>query len=487
MVMPRLDLGRYLGEHEYAERIEAAVSNRIVGGFCVFNGAASDAKQVISKLRAIHPQEHLLFSIDAEWGATMRLRGDVTEFPHARAIAESSFPRAAYLSGLAIGSELKAIGIDWDFAPVLDINSDPDNPIINIRSFAEDSDTVITNASEFIRGLTESRVLTSGKHFPGHGETKTDSHNSLPVLDVTPEVFASRELVPFIAIIDKGISSIMTGHLAAPKLARSLGASDEEAMLAATLSPFLIQKLLREKLGYNGVVVTDSLEMASVKALTGSDAVSCELAVRAGCDMLLMPTEFEESYRHLCSLAAHDSAFAGLVERSSARIASFISRIQDKKTEYSLEDHRELSFSIAKGAINVKGNIEHLSRIRRVVLATNDPSGQKRLDLLREELQRIMPEMLVVSESELTVENRGSSAIIYAQRPIGKLVDGETSKGNATEFLSRYRGMVSCIILLGNPYLSKNLSVSDTCIVRTFSDSVPSIQALAAFLAEARK
>jgi beta-glucosidase-like glycosyl hydrolase/CubicO group peptidase (beta-lactamase class C family) len=222
----------------------------------------------------------LLVAADFERGTAMRL-DEGTAFPHAMGVAATGDPRVAYLMGKITAIEARAAGVQWVFAPVGDVNINPENPIINTRSFGEDPQKVAEFVKEFVRGVEENGALATAKHFPGHGDTSMDSHIDLSVVTGDRARLNAVELVPFRAAIAAGVSTIMTGHLAVPAL-------EPNTELPATLSENILTGLLRKELGFDGVVVTDALDMGGVT----SRYPPAEVAVRAiasGADVLLVP------------------------------------------------------------------------------------------------------------------------------------------------------------------------------------------------------
>jgi beta-N-acetylhexosaminidase len=216
--------------------------------------------------------------VDQEGGRVARLRAPFTEWPPMATLGRSGDPALAERFARALAAELKAVGITLDFAPVLDIHTNPRNPVIGDRALAEKAEDVARLGRAIIRGLQGEGVAACGKHFPGHGDTSTDSHHELPVVEHPPERLREVELVPFMEAIEAEVAAIMTAHVLIPAL-------DERA--PATLSKRVITGLLREELGYDGVVLSDDLEM---KALTGEYPVpvAAVRAVEAGCDGILI-------------------------------------------------------------------------------------------------------------------------------------------------------------------------------------------------------
>src|SRR2546422_1121042 len=222
----------------------------------------------------------LLVGADFERGTAMRL-DEGTSFPTAMALAAAGNPKDAYAMGKITALEARAVGVHWIYAPDADVNNNPGNPIINTRSFGENPERVAQFVSEFVRGVRENGGLATAKHFPGHGDTAADSHIDLPVIRADRARLDSLELIPFRAAISAQVDSIMTGHLNVPAL-------EPDPNTPATLSHNILTDLLRQQLGYQGLIVTDAMDMGgiTVRYAPGEAAVR---AVAAGADCLLMP------------------------------------------------------------------------------------------------------------------------------------------------------------------------------------------------------
>jgi beta-glucosidase-like glycosyl hydrolase/CubicO group peptidase (beta-lactamase class C family) len=266
----------------------------------------------------------LLFGADFERGTAMRLN-EGTSFPTAMALAAGGNPKDAYAMGKTTALEARAVGIQWIYAPVADVNNNPGNPIINTRSFGENPARVAEFVSEFIRGVQENGGIATAKHFPGHGDTASDSHIDLPVIKADRERLDHLELVPFRAAIAAGVGSIMTGHLSVPAL-------EPDPNTPATLSPRILTDLLRKQLGFEGLVVTDAMDMGgiTVRYAPGDAAVR---AFVAGADALLMPPVPEAAYDAL--LAATKSG-----EITEERLDASVRRILLAKAKLGLDKNR---------------------------------------------------------------------------------------------------------------------------------------------------
>jgi len=266
----------------------------------------------------------LLIGADYERGTAMR-QDEGTSFPTAMAIAAAGDPKDAYTMGKITALEARAVGVQWVYAPVSDVNNNPGNPIINTRSFGEDPARVSEFVAEFIRGVQENGAMATAKHFPGHGDTATDSHIDLPVIKADRERMERLELVPFRAAIAAGVASIMTGHLNVP-------AFEPDASTPATLSSNILTDLLRKQLDFQGLVITDALDMGgiTVRYAPGEAAVRAFLA---GADALLMPPVPDAAYQAVLAAAK-----SGRI--SQERLDASIRRILQAKARLGLNQNR---------------------------------------------------------------------------------------------------------------------------------------------------
>lgn len=260
----------------------------------------------------------LLIGADFERGAAMRL-DEGTSFPTAMALAAAGDPRDAYTMGKITTLEARAVGIQWIYAPDSDVNNNPSNPIINTRSFGEDPQRVAEFVAEFVRGVEENGGLATAKHFPGHGDTASDSHIDLPVIHADKKRLEQLELVPFRAAIAAGVSSVMTGHLAVPSL-------EPDPNTPATLSFNVLTELLRRELGFQGLVVTDAMEMGgiTVRYAPGEAAVR---AVLAGADALLMSPVPDAAFEALQSAVKSGRLSVERLDASVRRILEAKARL----------------------------------------------------------------------------------------------------------------------------------------------------------------
>jgi beta-N-acetylhexosaminidase len=281
-----------------------------------------------------------LVAADQEGGIVARVGPPATELPGNMALGATRSTDDAQTAARISGSEIKALGINWNFAPVADVNVNAANPVIGVRSYSEDPTLAADMTAAQVRGYQGANIAAAAKHFPGHGDTATDSHTGIPVIDHTREQWETIDKPPFQAAIDQGVRAIMTAHIVVP----SLDPSGDPA----TLSKPIMTGILRQEMGYDGVVITDSLGMAGVRDKYGDDRVPV-LALKAGADMLLMPPDLDLAYN-----AVLDAVRSG--ELTEERINTSVSRILQLKWDLGLVDDPYVDVSDVP---NVVGTPEH--------------------------------------------------------------------------------------------------------------------------------
>ncbi len=262
--------GFWFGKTALADALELA--RRGVGGFCIYGGTLESVRQLVQQLRAASPLKHLFICADYEDGLGKWIPGTDWVLSNL-AVGASGSEEIAYQKGLTLAREAKRVGVDWVFAPVLDLCDEPQNPIVNTRSFGADPQLVARLGAALCRGLIDGGVLNSLKHFPGHGRTTQDSHLGLPVLPRTLKQLEQNELIPFRAALPYA-DSVMIGHLLLPEVDRKNPAS---------LSRTILTELLKNKLGFGGLVLTDALCMKAI----GDEKRAALQALRAGAHILL--------------------------------------------------------------------------------------------------------------------------------------------------------------------------------------------------------
>ncbi|WP_020615690.1 beta-N-acetylhexosaminidase [Paenibacillus daejeonensis] len=254
-----------------------------VGGFIFYQDNIEDMAQtasLVNELKEANREQSvpLFLGIDQEGGRVDRMPADVTSVPSPRMVAEQDDKRYSYASGLALGTQVRALGLNLDFAPVLDVNSNPNNPVIGDRAYGDVPEQVIRHGLEAMEGIRSARVIPVVKHFPGHGDTDVDSHLDLPVIHKSQEELKKFELKPFEAAVESQADAVMVAHLLIPDL---------DETYPASLSRAIINDLLREEMGYEGVIMTDDLTMKGItKHRTVGEAAV--LSLQAGSDIVLI-------------------------------------------------------------------------------------------------------------------------------------------------------------------------------------------------------
>ncbi|MEU6458064.1 glycoside hydrolase family 3 protein [Streptomyces sp. NPDC048232] len=314
---------RELGVRTVAELI----AKYHVGGVIYFSGWANniqDPRQIADLSNGVQRASLALptpipslISIDQEHGVNVRIGSGATQLPGAMALGAGRSLSDARTAGWISGTELAALGIHQNFAPVADVNVNPANPIINVRSFGADAREVGRMVDAQVTGYQRAGVVACAKHFPGHGDTGEDSHTGLPVITHTREEWERVDAPPFRAAIAAGVDSIMTAHLQVP----ALDPSNEPA----TLSPTILQGVLRDELGFDGVIVTDALNMQGVRTKYGDDRVPV-LALKAGADQLLFPPNMDVAYNGVLAAVRAGEITEDRLDESVLRIL----RVKDK-------------------------------------------------------------------------------------------------------------------------------------------------------------
>ena len=305
----------------------------------------------------------LLISADQEGGSVYRL-GSGTALPGNMALGATGNSEYARNAGQIIGSELSVLGINTNLAPVVDVNNNANNPVIGLRSYGDDAAMVGEMASKTIQGLAEYNVIGCAKHFPGHGDTATDSHYGLPSVDKSKDVLLQNELKPYEVAIDQGIEMIMTAHILYPQLDNSTVLSDktgQQEKLPATMSKAIITDLLKGEMGFSGIVCTDAMNMQGVSD-TYDQVQAVKLAINAGVDMICMPCVLYD----LDDLQALDAIIDGVEaavnnnEISEERLNDAVRRILTVKENRGILDWSENNYSLdqAKAVVGSKDNRE---------------------------------------------------------------------------------------------------------------------------------
>lgn len=310
------------------KEIKELIQDYHLGGIILFVrniGNTQDVRRLTSELQLLARQSGherpLFICIDQENGVVRRLGTGTTVLPGAMLLGATDNPDNAYRTGVATGKEMKELGINWNLAPVVDVNNNPRNPVIGVRSYSEDPVKVGLFAREAIRGMREAGIITTLKHFPGHGDTNMDSHLDLPAVPYNLDRLENVELLPYKALLKNYADVVMTAHIRFPAI--------DDSGLPATLSKNIITGLLREKLEYDGVVTTDCMEMNAVKNSVGT-AKGAVAAIKAGVDLVMVSHTIE------LQREAAETVFKAAVEGEIPQtiLAKAYERVQKLKERY---------------------------------------------------------------------------------------------------------------------------------------------------------
>ncbi|MCS7212547.1 MAG: glycoside hydrolase family 3 N-terminal domain-containing protein [Chloroherpetonaceae bacterium] len=338
------------------EAIAELVRTGKVGGVMFSKGDVYEAAMLANRLQRL-AKVPLLISADMEWGLSMRI-DRATEFPYNMAIAATRKPEYAFRVAQAIAKEARALGIHQNYAPSVDLNNNPSNPVINTRAFSENVTLTNQMAAAFIKGTQAGGLIATAKHFPGHGDTDIDSHKDLPVLPFERTRLDAVELKPFKWAVQQGVGSVMVGHLALPKISQS-------HKIPATLSPEITTKILREELGFKGLIVTDAMSMQGVRKHfeVGEAAVR---AVLAGNDMILMSPDIKAAQAAIFSAVQENRISVERINASVRKILAlkawlglnrsrFVS-LDDIETKVGIREHQRLAQEVADCSITLLRN-----------------------------------------------------------------------------------------------------------------------------------
>ncbi len=464
------------------KKLRKLVETDQVGGVIFFKGKAVDQVRLANHLQELAAIP-LLMAQDMEFGAAMRVE-EATRIIPAMGVAATGNPHNAWLMGWITAVEARALGVHQVYAPVVDVNNNPLNPVINVRSFSEDPATVSLYATEFIKGVQSTGLMATAKHFPGHGDTENDSHFTLPVIRHDYARLDTVELPPFREAILAGIASIMSAHISFPNLS-------DQPLVPGTLDPNVLGRLLVDSLRYEGLIVSDALEMRGVTSVfkPGEAAVA---AIHAGVDLIILsPNEdlaidsvVKAVQDNVISEARIDASLRkllywkfqlGLFELRESDVANTTSIVGHK-------DHRVISDRIARESVTLLRNEKNLLPLsphkqKRILLigVANDRSGTTG-KTLADEMSKYHPSVEFMSLNPRTTPAQ-QQVILRAARAADvtvvatyyTVVVGEltTTPGPRERFLRQIQDLTkpSVVLALGNPYTMSTMPNAEAHIV----------------------
>jgi beta-N-acetylhexosaminidase len=481
--------GKFLNRQspEFQSLKEHVVKIR-VGGVVLFAGNVYESAVLLNDLQTASKLP-LLVSADFERGASFRI-SDTTSFPWTMAIGATQSDEFAFQEGRITAQESRAMGVHWIFAPVLDVNNNPENPVINIRSFGEDPERVARLGAAFIRGARQGGVLTTAKHFPGHGDTSTDSHVGLPVVQSDLSRLESVEFLPFRTAIAAGVDSVMTAHVAVPQVTG-------QPKTPATLDPRILTDLLRNSLHFNGLVVTDALEMGGITGQYWCGLAAVK-AMQAGADVLLLPpdaliaiNEVERAVRRgdISESRIDQSVEKMLALKSSlglsrnrtapiSRIGSIIGSPENARVSQDIADR---SITAVKDELHLLP-ISPLERKKIFSLALTTDLESSPLSIFQGEMRRRFPGIRtawvnarVPDEVETDIEEAAAQSDLIIFSTLVRLTSGQDNisiPGTQRRLIRRLLAFPKPVLWLafGNPYVLR-MAPEVVAYVCTFSYS----------------
>ena len=305
------------GVSEITEAMKDTWARYPAGGIILFRKNLRDAEQLTAMTDAIHSLGGItpIVTIDEEGGMIARIANsglfDVPKYPNMQAIAETGDTDQAYAAGIGIGTYLKTFGIDATFAPVADVNTNPDNPVIGKRAFGDDPETAAEMVAAYLNGLHSTGTAGCIKHFPGHGDTTTDTHSGYAETNKTWEEMLACEMIPFRSGIEAGTDMVMVAHISAPAVTGD--------QTPATLSYTIVTEKLRQEMNYDGVVITDGMEMGAI-----TDNYDCAdaavQAILAGVDIILLPQDYQAAFEGVLAAVQNGTITEERLDESVMRI-----------------------------------------------------------------------------------------------------------------------------------------------------------------------
>lgn len=455
---------------EEIQKLEILIQKHSIGALCFFHSRASAATNYEGKNEVIfntnsfqtlqtligryqgvskHP---LLIAIDAEWGLAMRIE-NTPQYPYAITLgAIQGNDNLIYEVGRNIALDCKAAGIHWNLAPCVDINNNPNNPVIGYRSFGEDKINVAAKALAYVKGTESEGVLTSIKHFPGHGDTETDSHLGLPLIDKSKEELVENELYPFQKLIDQGVDSVMVGHLSVPALANG-------QTISSSISKVIIKGLLRGEMGFNGTVISDALNMHAVSKNYPTKGELEWLAFDAGNDVLCFSEHVVEGIATILK-----NASTAQIEESFQRVWKLKEKAlrsveMESRTSSKPKTDNKLNRKLAENSMTLlKGKVADISTFRNKDFCT--------LTIKRASLDKGANEILDSLKEIKTETEQEKDILILLTPPQVKPANNFGLLKEEIDFINELIQTKNVVLyLFGNPYVLNHLSIEKTTAV----------------------
>lgn len=502
-------------DSDFYQDIRRHVVENKVGGIVVFGAPVYDTAILINRLQS-EAKTPLLFSVDAETGIGMRFE-NTTIFPWAMAVGATGNPDFARKIGVITGREARAMGIHHVYSPVVDVNNNSNNPVINVRSYGENPEDVGRFGAAMVEGVQSSNAIATVKHFPGHGDTAVDSHSGLPIIDLPRERFEKVELVPFRKAIEAGVASVMIAHISLPQFddeqiqplknpvlpiySESVDLPKDSATIPATLSKKVQTDLLRNQMNFQGLIVSDAMDMSGLTLYIGQEEAAVR-AIEAGTDILEKPASADAMIRGIVGAVKSGRLTEERINQSARKILAWkhqlglfkqkITPIDGIDKVVSNKEVRDLADEVGKQAITLVkddgGNLP-LSKDKKIfVLAiTNGPD----IGFVANNFTRTLRgngykfEFIAMDErsteaDQLRALDRANKADVVVAALYGRVRTGAKNSGSLPtagvnvlqNLLAQNKPLIG--LSFGNPYLLLNYPTMKTYVV-SYGD-MPSLQ-----------
>jgi len=473
---------------EEVQKMEKLIHEHCIGSICFFHSRASAATNFEGKKKIVYNEKSyerlkqlieryqtaakipLLVAIDAEWGLAMRIE-NTPQLPYAITLGAIQNNNDLIKDvGQRIGMDCKEAGIHWNLAPVVDINNNPENPVIGYRSFGDNREDVLAKAEAFITGMQNSGILNSIKHFPGHGDTATDSHLGLPVIDKSLEELNENELYPFHELIKKGVDSVMVGHLSLPQL-------DNEN--PSTTSSKIITGLLRKELSFEGVIISDALNMHAVSKKYPEKGSLEEKSFMAGMDVLCFSENVKEGVEHIISSASSER-----IEESFERVWKLKEKVFGKNPNIGEPLHKsvsEINKDIAANSITeLYGSPKDVQNLKTSEFL-NLAIGNGKKNIFSKKIEQLSGfeanENLLDFDALETKISKYENIVLALFPPAVKPKDNFGFDGTSLNFIKKLIEEKNVLIyLFGNPYVLDILNLKPTSNVVLVYQDFPEFQ-----------
>ncbi len=478
MIRAHSDLGP-----DHIAKVERQIKKYHVGGLCFFQGTPEKQAELTNRYQKLATKIPLMVSMDAEWGLGMRLKKSTISFPRQLMLGAIQDNRLLYDMGKEIAIQGRRLGVHINFAPVVDVNNNPNNPVINTRSFGEDRYNVAVKSYMYMMGMQDGNMMACAKHFPGHGDTDVDSHLDLPVIAHDNQRLDSIELFPFKVLAEHGIQSMMVAHLHVPAI-------DSVANLPTTLSGKAVNDLLKNQLGFEGLIFTDGLGMKGVNKHYKKGEVEAK-ALQAGNDILLLPQDLEASVKAIKQFLAEGKLSQQKLDASVKKVLRAKYRLglteeqrvepSNLKAELNNTKAIELKKNLIRNALTLVRNGENIlpfkdvsdKKIATLALGSNGRTRfQKMLDhYARIEHFNIGKEISTSTQTRLINQLKKKSVVVvslhdmssYAKKKFGIT----ESQKRLIEALRQETKVV--LVVFGNPYSLHSFDNID-CVVQAYDE-----------------